>query len=209
MTMEESMESNRSRVEIVALWAQLVLVLVAALSIAQGAVSLDGPDNGHGWVMYLPLLCVLPAAAAFRATRAAAVGVLAGSLAAFAGFCWYHGTSWGSLPFALSLTWPLFVAAALLWLALRNRLHREREASLLRRHTRANRAELEESEVCGCIHCERVYSPIDILRWVEDRDGETAVCPHCGTDAVVGSACGIPITPSVLRRTHERWFLVG
>jgi hypothetical protein len=38
---------------------------------------------------------------------------------------------------------------------------------------------------------------------------ETAVCPHCGVDAVVGSASGIPIMPGVLRRAHERWFLVG
>jgi len=28
-------------------------------------------------------------------------------------------------------------------------------------------------------------------------------------DAVVGSASGIPIMPGVLRRAHERWFLVG
>ena len=32
---------------------------------------------------------------------------------------------------------------------------------------------------------------------------------HCGVDAVVGSASGIPIMPGVLRRAHERWFLVG
>jgi hypothetical protein len=35
------------------------------------------------------------------------------------------------------------------------------------------------------------------------------VCPHCGVDAVVGSASGIPIMPGVLRRAHERWFLLG
>jgi hypothetical protein len=66
--------------------------------------------------------------------------------------------------------------------------------------------ELEASAVCGCIACERIYFPSEIVLWV---DGETAVYPHCGMDAVVGQASEIPIVPGVLRRAHERWFLVG
>jgi hypothetical protein len=65
---------------------------------------------------------------------------------------------------------------------------------------------LEASEACGCIACERIYFPSEIVNWL---GGETALCPHCGVDAVVGSASGIPITPGVLKRAHERWFLVG
>ncbi len=198
--------NNRSRIETVALWAQLLLVAGAAMSMAQGVVSLEGPGNGQGWVIYLPLLCVLPSAAAFRMLRAGAIGVLTGAMVAFAGFFWFDRMRWGSLLFALSLTWPLFAAAALLWAALRNHAHREREASLLHRHGKANRMELEESEVCGCIACERIYSPTNITTWIDEQ---TAQCPHCGIDSVVGSASGIPITPSVLRRAHERWFLVG
>ena len=198
--------NNRSRIEIVALWAQLVLVVGTATSIAQGAMSLDGPGNGQGWVIYLPLLCILPSAAAFRTPSFASLGLLATALVSFVGFFWFDGMHWSSLLTALTLTWPLFLAVALLWVALRNRAHREREASLLHRHGKANRVELEESEVCGCIACERIYSPTDITTWI---DGQTAQCPHCGIDSVVGSASGIPITPSVLRRAHERWFLVG
>jgi hypothetical protein len=202
----------RSRVEIVLLWAQLILVLGDAVSIAEGLV--DVRANGHGWVTLLPLVCVLPAAAAFRETRAAAIGLTAGAVAALAGFVWAGSSSSGGgwdailsgLMLSLSLTWPLFVAAGLLFAALRTRMDREREASRLHRHTRANRMELEASEVCGCIACERIYFPSEVVGWVE---GETAVCPHCGVDAVVGSASGIPIMPGVLRRAHERWFLVG
>lgn len=202
--------TNRSRIETVALWAQLLLVVADAVSIAQGAVSLDGPGNGQSWVLYLPLLCVLPAAVAFREPRAAAIGVLAGSIAAYLGFFWYDGMRWASLLFALELTWPLFLAAVLLFSAMRTRIDREREASRLHRHTRSNRMELEASEVCGCLACERIYSPTDVVRWIEeDENAATAVCPHCGIEAVVGSASGIPITPSVLRRAHERWFLIG
>jgi len=195
----------RSRVEVVLLWAQLILVLGDAVSIAEGLLPVD-TRNGHGWVTLLPLVCVLPAAAAFRETRAAAIGVTAGAAATLAGFVWAGGGGWGAILSGLVLTWPLFVAAGLLFAALRTRMDREREASRLHRHTRANRMELEASEVCGCIACERIYFPSEVVRWAE---GETALCPHCGVDAVVGSASGIPIMPGVLRRAHERWFLVG
>jgi hypothetical protein len=196
----------RSRVEVVLLWTQLILVLGDAVSIAQGLVQVDVRSNGHAWVTLLPLVCVLPAAAAFRETRAAAIGVTAGALAALAGLAWGAGGGWGAILSGLALTWPLFVAACLLFAAIRTRLDREREASRLHRHTRANRMELEASEVCGCIACERIYFPSEVVRWLEDG---TALCPHCGVDAVVGSASGIPIMPGVLRRAHERWFLVG
>jgi hypothetical protein len=196
----------RSRVEVVLLWTQLILVLGDAVSIAQGLVQVDVRANGHAWVTLLPLVCVLPAAAAFRETRAAAIGVTAGALATLAGLTWAAGGGWGAILSGLWLTWPLFVAAGLLFAAIRTRLDREREASRLHRHTRANRMELEASEVCGCIACERIYFPSEVVRWLEDA---TALCPHCGVDAVVGSASGIPIMPGVLRRAHERWFLVG
>ncbi len=197
----------RSRVEVVLLWAQLILVLGDAVSIAQGLV--DVHANGHGWVTLLPLVCVLPSAAAFRETRAAAIGVTAGAVASLAGLVWAAG-GWGAVLSGFSLTWPLFVAAGLLFAVMRTRFDREREASRLHRHTRANRMELEASEVCGCIACERIYFPSEIVRWLEDESGnETGLCPHCGVDAVVGSASGIPIMPGVLRRAHERWFLVG
>ena len=196
----------RSRVEVVLLWTQLILVLGDAVSIAQGLVQVDVRANAHAWVTLLPLVCVLPAAAAFRETRAAAIGVTAGAVAALAGLAWAAGGGWSAILSGLALTWPLFVAAGLLFAAIRTRLDREREASRLHRHTRANRMELEESEVCGCIACERIYFPSEIAGWLEDG---TALCPHCGVDAVVGSASGIPIMPGVLRRAHERWFLVG
>ena len=196
----------RSRVEVVLLWTQLILVLGDAVSIAQGLVQVDVRANAHAWVTLLPLVCVLPAAAAFRETRAAAIGVTAGAVAALAGLAWAAGGGWSAILSGLALTWPLFVAAGLLFAAIRTRLDREREASRLHRHTRANRMELEASEVCGCIACERIYFPSEIVRWLEDG---TALCPQCGADAVVGSASGIPIMPGVLRRAHERWFLVG
>jgi hypothetical protein len=203
----------RSRAEVVLLWAQLILAVGDALAIAQGWALANGVGVRHSWVTLVPLVCVLPSAAAFRETWAATIGVTAGAVASLAAMAWglssYSG-EWGAMISALAvsfnLTWPLFVAAGMLFAVMRVRLDREREASRLHRHTRANQMELEASEVCGCIACERIYFPSEIVRWLEDG---TAMCPHCGVDAVVGSASGIPIMPGVLRRAHERWFLVG
>ena len=99
------MQQIRSRVEVVLLWAQLILVLGDAVSIAQGLVSMEA--HGHAWVTLLPLVCVLPAAAAFRETRAAAIGVTAGAVATLAGLAWAAG-GWGALLSGLCdriLTW--------------------------------------------------------------------------------------------------------
>jgi hypothetical protein len=200
------MIAHRSRAEVVALWAQLLLVLGDAVALSQSAVA--GGANGYpSWVLFLPLVCVLPSAAAFRATRAAAWALLVAAVVCFCGLLWAGLRDQQSVVDALGLSWPLFVAAGLLQVALRIRLHREQEASLLHQHTHDNRAELEASEACGCLACERIYFPDEVGRWIMDSPGETAVCPYCGMDAVVGSASGIPITPGVLARAHARWFL--
>jgi hypothetical protein len=204
------MAAHRSRAEVVALWAQLLLVLGTAVALSQSGVAgttLPHATSIASWVLFLPLICVLPSAAAFRETRAAAWGLLVASLICFSALLWASGGRPNAVLDALGLTWPLFAAAGLLQVALRIRLHREREASLLHRHTHGNRAELEESEACGCLACERIYFPDEVEGWIVDRAGETAVCPYCGIDAVVGSASGIPITPGVLARAHARWFL--
>ena len=203
---EQPQDLHRSRMETAALWAQLILVFADALAIAEGAVTLGERGNGHGWVMYLSLLCVMPAVAAFRTIRAATYTMLAAALLAFLGCFWFDGMHAGSVAYAVSLTWPLLTAAGLLAFARSTRIHREREASLLHTHTRGNRQELEQSEVCGCLACERIYSPTEVVTFTP---AESAVCPHCGIAAVVGSASGIPITPAVLARAHARWFLVA
>ncbi|HEX6772302.1 MAG TPA: hypothetical protein VF126_09775 [Acidobacteriaceae bacterium] len=195
----ETLVPIRSRAEVVLLWAQLVLVLGDALAVAQGWTAADG---ARGWATLTPLLCVLPSAAAFREMRAGAIALTIGAFVSVGVLVWSGGGA-GSV---LAATWPLFAGAVLLVIAVRVRRDREREASRLHRHTRANREELEASEACGCIACERIYFPSEIVRWADDV---TALCPHCGADAVVGSAAGIPIIPGVLRRAHERWFLVG
>ena len=72
------------------------------------------------------------------------------------------------------------------------------------KHCIRHRAELEGSSTCGCFYCFEIFPPTQITEWV-DAD-QTALCPKCGIDAVIGSASGYPITSNFLHRMHEHWF---
>jgi hypothetical protein len=71
-------------------------------------------------------------------------------------------------------------------------------------HASRHRAEIGASELCGCFYCLRTFAPEEIDRWLAVE--ETALCPYCGIDSVIGSASGFPITADFLRRMQARWF---
>ena len=63
--------------------------------------------------------------------------------------------------------------------------------------------------VCGCFHCCQIFSPSLITEWVDENaagDGQTAMCPLCGIDSVIGSSSGYPITTEFLGRMKVYWF---
>jgi len=80
------------------------------------------------------------------------------------------------------------------------------------RHSIRHRAEVEASESCGCFYCLTIFVPAGITAWI-DKDfqgvGQTALCPHCGIDSVVGSESGYPITAEFLTTMKNHWFGVG
>ena len=61
------------------------------------------------------------------------------------------------------------------------------------------------SVICGCFHCCRKFLPKEINEWVDD--GNTALCPYCGVDAVLGNASGWAISETLLIDMYRRWFL--
>jgi hypothetical protein len=71
-------------------------------------------------------------------------------------------------------------------------------------HSSLHRAAVEASEVCGCFYCLKTFAPSEISEWV-DR-GETALCPKCGIDAVIGSKSGYPMTREFLKAMNSFWF---
>jgi hypothetical protein len=73
-----------------------------------------------------------------------------------------------------------------------------------------NRKHVEESEVCGCFYCLAIFAPAEIEDWTdEDDEQDTALCPRCGIDSVIGSSCGAPITPEFLGAMNMKWFSVN
>jgi len=80
-----------------------------------------------------------------------------------------------------------------------------------------NKKALSASDECGCYHCGRVYHPQEIKTWV-GKEGEEALCPYCGIDAVIPSSSlskwtflpilgflqfGLPFARPLLRKTKR------
>jgi hypothetical protein len=72
-----------------------------------------------------------------------------------------------------------------------------------------HRGQIMKSSICGCFCCLSMFAPDDIEDWVDVDEtgiGQTALCPRCGIDSVLGSASGYPVTPELLRRMSAHWF---
>ncbi len=72
------------------------------------------------------------------------------------------------------------------------------------KHCFKNRAEIESSADCGCFYCGRTFSAAEITDWIDD--GQTALCPHCGIDAVLGSQTGLAINKELSDEMNHCWF---
>jgi hypothetical protein len=72
-----------------------------------------------------------------------------------------------------------------------------------------HRAEIEVSTICGCFQCKKTFAPIDIEDWIDTSNlasGQTALCPHCGIDSVIGDKSGFAITAEFLAYMNRAWF---
>lgn len=67
-----------------------------------------------------------------------------------------------------------------------------------------HRKQLENSSVCGCFFCGEIFSPKEIQEWVDNND--TALCPYCGIDSVLGDSSGFPVTKEFLGEMRKYWF---
>lgn len=56
-------------------------------------------------------------------------------------------------------------------------------------HCSHHREGLLASARSGCFYCGAVFPPAEIQEWVDEQDGvgQTALCPRCDIDAVIGS----------------------
>jgi len=76
------------------------------------------------------------------------------------------------------------------------------------KHSSRHRDEIERSAICGCFYCGEICAPPEIKDWLDEEDEEdTALCPSCGIDSLIGSASGYPVAePIFLKSMHERFF---
>ncbi|RZL40427.1 MAG: cytoplasmic protein [Rubrivivax sp.] len=84
------------------------------------------------------------------------------------------------------------------------------------RYTTNNWAQIGASKLCGCCHCVEIFTPEDIVGWTgltmdnltdpAAVNQQTAMCPRCGSEAVLGDGSGFPINANFLARMNEAWF---
>ena len=68
-----------------------------------------------------------------------------------------------------------------------------------------HREMLEKDSKCGCFCCLEIFHPSEIKDWIKDR-GDTACCPYCYVDSVIGESSGYPITEEFLAKMKNYWF---
>ena len=72
------------------------------------------------------------------------------------------------------------------------------------RRSSLHRNEIQKSDKCRCFYCLGSFLPSDIKEWV-DKD-QTALCPKCGIDSVIGSASGVPLDDDFFTRMNKAFF---
>lgn len=88
--------------------------------------------------------------------------------------------------------------------------YREQDYFIASRSSRYNRESLSKADTCGCFHCKKIFKTSEIKEWVDkDWDGvyQTALCPYCGIDTVVGNNSEISLTMDLLERMYAFWFV--
>lgn len=71
-------------------------------------------------------------------------------------------------------------------------------------HASEHKDEILISEICGCFFCESRFPPAEITKWHEEE--QTALCPKCGLDAVIGSASSTEISKKTLNDMNKAYF---
>ena len=82
------------------------------------------------------------------------------------------------------------------------------DASLCRaahEHSSRHRVEIEASARCACFFCFRTFRSTEIKAWIDSN--QTALCPACGVDSVLGSASNHRLDDAFLRGMHRYFFL--
>ena len=65
------------------------------------------------------------------------------------------------------------------------------------------------SKHCACFYCGTVFPSSAITNWTDRNEygeGQTALCPNCGIDSVIGDGAGYELSVEFLIKMHAKWF---
>lgn len=68
------------------------------------------------------------------------------------------------------------------------------------RYAFQNRQDVQRSEKVGCWHCIQIYNANEVKDYTDN--GETAICPKCGIDAVLPTA-DLELTEEILQKINK------
>ncbi|MEQ1650253.1 MAG: hypothetical protein ABL898_16865 [Hyphomicrobiaceae bacterium] len=73
------------------------------------------------------------------------------------------------------------------------------------KHAINNEDEVKASEQAGCFHCLEIFDVSEIEDWVETEGGhsQSAVCPHCDVESVIGDGAGFALTEEFLTALRD------
>jgi hypothetical protein len=72
------------------------------------------------------------------------------------------------------------------------------------KHASKHKSEILRSKTCGCFYCLENFDPSEISGWIDDD--QTAMCPRCGIDSVIGVASRYPVSRDFLKQMRRYWF---
>lgn len=67
-----------------------------------------------------------------------------------------------------------------------------------------NKELIKESEYCYCFHCKKQFESKEVVRYLEGEN--TALCPHCGIDAIIPNNVDEPIDNELIEGMNKYWF---
>jgi hypothetical protein len=76
------------------------------------------------------------------------------------------------------------------------------------KHCSFHRSDIMDSVMCACFYCYEYFIPKEIFQWIHEKNGigQTALCPFCSIDAVLGDKSGYSLDIVFLKRMHDYWF---
>jgi hypothetical protein len=71
-----------------------------------------------------------------------------------------------------------------------------------------HRFDVLNSQICNCFHCLAQFTPSRIEEWIDENEndvGQTALCPFCGIDSVIGDK-SIVLSKEFICEMEKFWF---